>query len=110
MNNTDFLIDRDYRLIEKLKEVSKHLHILIMSGKAKGEIRFGIESSIQLLDEIIKIETADLKPTTIRLKDAINQALIENEHGDGVLLWILKNKDAKKEKCSLVKLYLNGNS
>lgn len=108
MNNPNFLIDRDHSLINKLKEIIKHLHVLLMSGKVKGEVRFEIENIIQLLESTLKSECAELKPTTLRLKDAINQAILENEHGDGVMVMVLKNKNAKIEKCSLLKMYLDG--
>lgn len=110
MENSKFLIDRDYMLIKNLNEVLKHLHSLIISQKLDPKSLFEVETAIHLLDQIIEKESTELKPTTLRLKHTINQSLLENPELDGINLWILKNQSSQISNCSLIKMYLNGKS
>jgi len=110
MENSKLLIDRDYMLSKSLNEVLKHLHSLIISQKLDPKSSFEVETSIQLLNNILSKESEELKTTTLILKKAINQSFLDNPELDGVQLWILKNQNSEISNCSLIKMYLNGKS
>ncbi|WP_127845411.1 hypothetical protein [Psychroflexus aestuariivivens] len=101
------LIDRDISLISRLTQIIKILQAVLMNKNLSGHFRFEIENAYQLAETIINDEKKVFKPTTIRLKNKINKALIENKHGDGVIVRILTKENYKIEKCSILNFNIN---
>ena len=50
------------------------------------------------------------KPTTHLLANQINQALLDNPDGDGVIVRVLIDPKAKIEKCSILDFHLSNES
>jgi len=103
------LVDKDFVLISRLTQTLKILGSVLMYENLSSHLKFEIENAYYILDTILKDQNKDLKPTTNRLKNLINQALIKNQHGDGVIVRVLKHKASKIEKCSLLNFYIDEN-
>lgn len=108
-NNLDpYLVDSNYKLQKSLVQVLKIIHNLLRSENLRDRCKFELENTVQLLADLLNDEKQLFKPTTKRLKEEINQALLKNKHGDGVIVRVLKNQEYKIEKCSLLNFYING--
>lgn len=101
------LIDRNYKLIYHLSKLAEVLRSLTYYESIKGHAKLRILEANEITDYLLYMEQNSLSPSTMRLKNQINNALLENQYGDGVIVRILKNKASKIEKCSLLNFYIN---
>lgn len=102
-----YLIDTNYGFQNRIIQILKIINYLLRNEKLGNRCRMNLDECYQLLAELYDNEKQSLKPTTRRLKNQINQALLENKYGDGVIVRILKKQDYKIEKCSLLNFYIN---
>lgn len=105
-NLAPYLVDSNYKLQKALVYILRIIHDLLRNENLSDRCNIELETTVQLLVELINNEKLLLKPTTKRLKNKINQALIENQDGDGVIVRVVKNPEYKIEKCSLLNFYI----
>lgn len=105
----DQLKERNYTLINGLRQVLKIITRCLIFKRVDQQVKFELENAFAITEDLIKKESEVFNPTTMRLKNTINNGLKENKHGDGVIVRIVKKKDFKIEKCSLINFYIYEN-
>lgn len=106
INNSDktslnhHLIDSDYGIQKTIITILKIIFNILRNAKLENRCRADLNLCYELLISMLNKEKQPLKPTTRRLTENINQTLLENKDGDGVLVLITTKPDYKFERMS----------
>lgn len=90
--------------IERLERMFLKLdHFANLDSKSRIQIR-EMEQTIKSLKAKFCKKP---KASTLKLAELLNNCLIQNPYGDGVVLRVFKTPNANLEKCSIANFYLN---
>ncbi|NEV93457.1 hypothetical protein G3567_04740 [Psychroflexus sp. YR1-1] len=103
------LIDSDYGFQKTITKILKIIFNILRNMKLENRCRADLNLCYELLVGILNKEQRPLKPTTRRLREEINQTLLENKDGDGVLVVISTKPDYKFERMSKLNFNIYGN-
>lgn len=101
------IVERNFSLLSGLTTIAKSLTSCLMHNRVDPHVRNELEHAFAVTDYLINSEREEFKPTTIRLKNMINEELQRNKHGDGVIIRVVKKRDFKIEKCTLTNFYIH---
>lgn len=104
---TENLVEYDYLLVSRLNKVKKNLLGLEMKYNLSYMVRVQLAEAIEQIEDIILKETKKPKPALNRLGIKLNEALIKNPYGDGVVLRVFKKRDGKIEKCTILNFIIS---
>ena len=102
------IVERNFSLLSGLTSISKSLTSCLMHNRVDPHVRFELENAFAITDNLINNEREEFKPTTVRLKNMINEELQRNKHGDGVIVRVVNKREFKIEKCTLTNFYIHG--